>query len=76
MDGRYRGSAARRESWASNVVKERDREMAVAVRARQRVIGRELRRMYDEVVQEPVPPDFLMLLGKIDEAKDKKDTNA
>jgi hypothetical protein len=53
-----------------------DREKAIAARARQRVLGRELRRMYDEVVQEPVPPDFLILLGKIDEAKDKKDTNA
>ena len=78
MDGRYRGaSTARREVWASNAVKDqKDREKAIAVRARQRVLGRELRRMYDEVVQEPVPPDFLTLLGKIDEAKDKKDTNA
>lgn len=55
---------------------QKDREKAVAVRARQRVLGRELRRMYDEVVQEAVPSDFLTLLGKIDEAKDKKDTNA
>ena len=76
MDGRYRGaSTARREGWGSSVVKDQgDREKAIAVRARQRVLGRELRRMYDEVVQEPVPPDFLMLLGKIDE--DKKDTNS
>ena len=78
MDGRYRGaSAARREGWASHVVKDqKDRDKAIAVRARQRVLGREIRRMYDEVVQEPVPPDFLTLLGEIDEAKDKKDTNA
>jgi hypothetical protein len=67
--------AARREGWASNVVKDQgDRDKTVAARARQRVIGRELRRMYDEVVQEPVPEDFLALLGQIDEAKDKKDS--
>lgn len=73
MDGRFRdGAAARQEGWA--VVKEqRDKEKVVAARSRQRVLGRELRRMYDEVVQEPVPEDFLVLLGKIDEAKDKKD---
>jgi len=38
-----------------------------AVRARQRAIGRELRRIYDNVAQEPVPDDFLDLLKKIDE---------
>jgi len=50
----------------------KDKEKATAVRERQRVIGRELRRMYDEVVQEPVPDDFLSLLGKIDETKDNQ----
>jgi len=49
-----------------------DREKVTAVRARQRAIGRELRRMYDDVVQEPVPDDFLDLLRKIDEAAEKK----
>jgi hypothetical protein len=43
-----------------------DRERARAVRARQRAIGRELRRIYDDVAQEPVPGDFLDLLQKID----------
>ncbi len=43
-----------------------DRERARAVRARQRAIGRELRRIYDDVAQEPVPNDFLDLLQKID----------
>lgn len=38
-----------------------------AIRARQRAIGRELRRIYDNVAQEPVPDDFLDLLKKIDE---------
>jgi hypothetical protein len=45
-----------------------DRDKARAVRARQRAIGRELRRMYDGVVNEPVPDDFLDLLRRIDES--------
>jgi hypothetical protein len=49
-----------------------DRDKVSAVRARQRAIGRELRRMYDDVVQESVPDEFLDLLRKIDEAADKK----
>lgn len=49
-----------------------DRDKAIAARARQRAIGRELRRMFDDVVQEDVPDDFLELLQKIDEADEKK----
>lgn len=49
-----------------------DRENARAIRARQRAIGRELRRMYDDVAQEAVPDDFLDLLKKIDESSPKK----
>ena len=44
-----------------------DRDKNRAVRVRQRAIGRELRRMYDDVAREPVPDDFLDLLQKIDE---------
>jgi len=75
MDGRYRdGTAVRREGGNLDVKKEQpDKEKAVAARARQRAIGRELRRMYDDVVQEPVPEDFLELLRKIDLAKGKRD---
>jgi len=47
-----------------------NRDKARAIRARQRVIGRELRRIYDGVAQEPVPDEFLDLLRKID-AKDE-----
>ena len=36
------------------------------IRARQRAIGRELRRMYDEVAREPIPEDFLDLLHQLD----------
>jgi len=43
-----------------------DRERARAIRARQRSIGRELRRIFDDIAQEPVPDDFLDLLRKID----------
>ena len=39
--------------------------------ARQRAIGHELRRMYDDVAQEQVPDDFMDLLRQIDEAEDK-----
>jgi len=42
-------------------------DQARAVRARQQAIGRELRRIYDGVVQEPVPGEFLELLKKMDE---------
>jgi hypothetical protein len=58
------------------VMDQKNREKVAAVRERQRAIGRELRRMYDEVVQEPVPEDFLELLKKIDETKDKTDAKA
>ena len=54
-------------------MEEPDRGKTVAARARQRAIGRELRRMYDEIVQEPIPDDFLDLLKKIDAAAVKKD---
>jgi hypothetical protein len=62
---------------AGNVSKEQDpnREKARAIRARQRVIGRELRRMYDGVAQEPVPHEFLELLHKMD-AKDDGESGA
>ena len=75
MDGRYwDGPAVRREGGNLDVKKEQpDKEKTVAARARQRAIGRELRRMYDDVVQEPVPEDFLELLRKIDMIKGKKD---
>ena len=75
MDGRFwDGPATRREGGNLHVKREEpDREKMIAARARQRAIGRELRRMYDEVVQEPVPDDFLDLLKKIDESKGKKD---
>ena len=73
MDGRIgAGPPERREGRNLDVKKEQpDREQTIAARARQRAIGRELRRMYDEVVQEPVPEEFLELLRKID-AKDTK----
>ena len=75
MDGRFwDGPAGRREGGNLNVKKEQpNRDETIAARARQRAIGRELRRMFDDVVQEPVPDDFLDLLKKIDETKGKKD---
>ncbi|HEY0104802.1 MAG TPA: NepR family anti-sigma factor [Rhizomicrobium sp.] len=43
-----------------------NREKARAIRARQRVIGRELRRIYDAVAHEPIPDEFMDLLQKLD----------
>jgi hypothetical protein len=51
---------------------EKPNEKSRAIRARQRAIGRELRRMYDDVAQEPVPDDFLDLLRRIDDAEDAR----
>ncbi|MBI1328624.1 MAG: hypothetical protein GC166_01830 [Alphaproteobacteria bacterium] len=48
---------------------ELDRETYKEVRVRQRAIGRELKRMYDGVANEPVPQDFLDLLKQIDKEK-------
>lgn len=57
--------APQQRNW--NVSKENpNREKARAIRARQRVIGRELRRIFDAVAQEPVPDEFLDLLRKMD----------
>ena len=46
-----------------------------AVRARQRAIGRELRRLFEGVVREPLPDEFVELLAKIDKADQKKKTH-
>ncbi|HEX3810855.1 MAG TPA: NepR family anti-sigma factor [Rhizomicrobium sp.] len=45
-----------------------DRDKGRVVRVRQRAIGRELRRMYDDVAREPIPDEFLDLLQKIDDS--------
>ena len=57
------------QQWEATVSdEEKPNDKARAVRARQRAIGRELRRMYDDVAHEPVPDDFLDLLRQIDQA--------
>ncbi len=61
------------QQWDTTVANdEKPTEKARAIRARQRAIGRELRRMYDDVAQEPVPDDFMDLLRQIDENDGKK----
>ena len=61
------------QQWETTVSNEdKTNEKTRAIRARQRAIGRELRRIYDDVAQEPVPDDFMDLLHKIDEAEDSK----
>jgi len=59
------------QQWDAAVSDDKPNGKARATRARQRAIGRELRRMYDDVAQEPVPDDFMDLLRQIDEAGDK-----
>jgi Anti-sigma factor NepR len=67
------GSTGMTQQWETTVAnEEKPTEKARAVRARQRAIGRELRRMYDDVAQEPIPDDFMDLLRKIDEAEESK----
>jgi hypothetical protein len=64
-------TATQRRGWnIDSVTKEQktDLEKARLIRARQRAIGRELRRMYDSVAKEPVPEEFLDLLHRIDES--------
>jgi len=36
------------------------------MKTRQRAIGRELRRIYEDVAKEPVPDEFVELLRQID----------
>jgi hypothetical protein len=58
------------QQWETTVSnEEKPNEKARAIRARQRAIGRELRRIYDDVAQEPIPDDFMDLLRRIDEAE-------
>ncbi len=70
MDTRdWNGPRLRERGGVFDVKKEQtERDKVIGARARQRAIGRELRRMYDDVVQEPVPDEFLDLLKKIDDA--------
>ena len=45
--------APQQRNWTLSKDQNPNREKARAIRARQRVIGRELRRIYDAVAQEP-----------------------
>jgi len=69
-------AGAPQKNWESKVAKDEgpNREKARAIRARQRAIGRELRRMFDDVAQEEVPDDFLELLRRIDDKTEKKNS--
>jgi len=69
-------SAREQRDWTVSKEDNPNREKARATRARQRAIGRELRRMYDDIAQEPVPDDFLDILKKIDEADAKNPTSS
>jgi Anti-sigma factor NepR len=42
------------------------KDPSVELQARHNVIGAGLKRIFDEIVEEPIPPEFLDLLDKID----------
>ena len=65
-----------RQGWELNSVSNEqkgDREKNRVIRVRQRAIGRELRRIYDNVVKEAVPDDFAALLQKMDEREQDRE---
>ena len=45
-------------------------EKAAELQARQRAIGAELKRIFEDVAKEPVPREFLELLQKIDRKRE------
>ena len=47
-------------------------EEAADAQSRQRLIGKELRRWYDNIVKEPVPDELLDLLNQIDKRSDSE----
>ena len=64
-----------KQGWETTLVSnddKGDREKNRMIRVRQRAIGRELRRVFDDVVKEPVPDEFLTILHKLD-ARDGDD---
>jgi hypothetical protein len=63
--------APEQRDWNVSKDQNPNREKARAIRARQRAIGRELRRMYDDIAQEPIPDELLDLLKRIDESDAK-----
>ena len=63
--------APEQRDWNLSKDQNPNREKARAIRARQRAIGRELRRMYDDIAHEQIPDDFLDLLKNIDESEGK-----
>lgn len=65
--------AAQRQGWGLKFVSDetKNREKNRTIRARQRAIGRELRRMYDNIANEPIPEDLLNLLQQIDACSEK-----
>jgi hypothetical protein len=61
-----------RQGWDSVKEDDKNKDQNRTIRGRQRALGRELRRMYDNVAREPVPDDFMDLLRKIDDGGGEK----
>ncbi len=47
------------------------RDPNVELEARHKVIGTGLKRIFDEIVEEPIPPEFLELLDQIDRKREQ-----
>ncbi|NOT39993.1 MAG: hypothetical protein HOP13_05830 [Alphaproteobacteria bacterium] len=47
------------------------KNQSTELRARQDVIGAGLKRIFDEIVEEPVPLEFLELLDQIDRKREE-----
>ena len=54
------------------VVAKRNNDEQRARKVRQKRIGEQLRKIYDDVTSEPVPDDFLNLLEQADKASKKQ----
>ena len=52
------------------MIMEKSREDSVAQRARQRRLGLQLRQLYDDVISEEIPDDFLRLLEEADKSSE------
>ena len=66
-----------KQGWDATLVNTEDnddREKNRVVRVRQRAIGRELRRMFENVVREQVPDEFLVILQKMDERSEDENS--
>ncbi len=70
MSGGERGSLRRKMIDQQPMKRPRSKSPSLdEARLRQQAIGVKLRQMFDEVVNEPVPDEFLSILRRVDETR-------